>query len=503
MKIQEHIDKIKELQDNSNFIILNNPFSNPTFVKKMSLPIVKLGKSQEYPLKLFYEVISNLKSYDLVNMKDNESIKITLQIKKFATSIKALNNNNFYTDIKNAAHYLLNTNVTFKDVKGLSTTLSIFTKIKTDEKGKLVVFMDAELAQVILNVQEKGNFSFLKEYLFELQNSQAIKLYPFFKSWANFGKFESTVDNFKKLFGFDTSGYDRFSKLELRVLIPAMKEINEKTDIMISYSTLGENLDSLRPKVKGIIFNISMKDKMLPPNAQYLEDVEQLIVMAGVSTEDEKIMPQKQNVLDDLPDNQVLYSLMDKFTINTNPDPIDVQNKVDNLVREGGYEAVKQGLLDLLASNPTNIKGLSFFTMKTLLANKGLSTQKKVAKTEKIAEVKVKVMSQKDKDFIYRIEQHYQRDKDAHYQKIYENLSENEKNKHLKTIWEQEKNKQIFFNNGQIKSPNNYAIDLVGEKITFPNGYNHQESVRNYALINFKAVIDFDKEGKILLMQRK
>jgi len=51
--------------------------------------------------------------------------------------------------------------------------------IHDEGSGKIQLFIVRDLAQKILEVNERENFSFLKENFFRLQNSQSIKLYPF------------------------------------------------------------------------------------------------------------------------------------------------------------------------------------------------------------------------------------------------------------------------------------------------------------------------------------
>jgi len=60
----------------------------------------------------------------------------------------------------------------------VSTTI-ISQMIHDEGSGKIQLFIVRDLAQKILEVNERENFSFLKENFFRLQNSQSIKLYPF------------------------------------------------------------------------------------------------------------------------------------------------------------------------------------------------------------------------------------------------------------------------------------------------------------------------------------
>lgn len=259
------------LQSNPNFVILNNPLANPKFIRAVSKGEKKALSSKEtYTPKLFFEIASKLTQSDLEKIREdngrineNASISVDINIKQFAEAIGATKNNNFYADLKNTATYLANIQIPFVDANGkLSFVGIVNNKTKFDEKGSMTLFVDGEMAEIILDVKDKENFSFLKEYYYGLQNGQALKLYPFFKSWVNKGKYETDLERFKKDFGFDTSGYDRFNKLEKYVLNPAIEEINERSDIIVKYVTTGENLESKRPRIKGLIFYIKAKEKL-------------------------------------------------------------------------------------------------------------------------------------------------------------------------------------------------------------------------------------------------
>jgi hypothetical protein len=80
-------------------------------------------------------------------------------------------------------------------------------------------------------------------------------------SWRNKGAVEMNLDHFKRKFGCNSKGYSRFKNLKTYVLDPAITEINEKTDLNITYKLLGDNLTGIRPRVTGLQFFITEKVK--------------------------------------------------------------------------------------------------------------------------------------------------------------------------------------------------------------------------------------------------
>jgi plasmid replication initiation protein len=262
--------QIESLQNDANYVIGDNPISTAKFMRAISKGEYKpLSVKDTYTPKLFYEMVSRIKPQDLENIKINENIEIEIEVKKFAEAIGAINNNNFYNDIKNTAEYLSDIKVVFKTYDGFNTRVGLVSKTKTDEKGKITLYVDSELARKILDVKDNGNFSFLKSNVFVLQSGQAIKLYPFLKSWLNKGIYttypkdgKTGLETFKEQLGYNTSGYIRYNTFRSKVLEPAITEINEKTDINVSYQPTGDNLDSKKPRIDGLIFYIKAKDKI-------------------------------------------------------------------------------------------------------------------------------------------------------------------------------------------------------------------------------------------------
>ena len=251
---------IDDLQNNPNYIILNNPLSALKFIRKTDK-----GKEQTltevYLPKLFYEIISRLKPEHLDGISKSENIKLTISIKDFLNSVDAANSKNLYTHVIDCVDRLQTTQIKWTEnaVEKAATIISYYEH--HDKSGEIEVQIHSELAKKVLELTHNNHFSFLKNYLQKLNNAQAIKLFPYFMSWRNKGMVEMTLEAFKKRFGCEGSGYNKFSNLKLRVLDPAITEINDKTDLDVSYKPLGVNMTGIRPRVIGLQFFIKEKAK--------------------------------------------------------------------------------------------------------------------------------------------------------------------------------------------------------------------------------------------------
>ena len=497
---------IESLQNSSDFVILNNPLASPKFVRRISKTETKAISVKEiYAPKLFFEVASRLKPADLEQIKMTESVAIEINIKQFAEAIGSTNSSNFYTDIRNTAEYLSDLKMSFIGNDGLLTTVGVFNKTKTDEKGKIIVFVDGELAQRILDVREKGNFSFLKEYIFGLKTGQAIKLYPFFKSWLNHGRYETGLDRFKEQFGYNTKGYTRFNRFVTFVLEPATKEINEKTDIIVTYETTGENLDGLRPRVTGLIFWITAKEKTkILPTGQ----VHTATPKATIEPTPEPIEatpPQEQpkhataqavaTANPNEPTTEEITAILSKIDPKITPEQVAVLVEFYSPVRL--WEMAKQASIE---HKKTPIKNLiGFIKSSADMLGLGLwKKEKEKAKQEQEKAEKVKA-EQATKKLLEQITTKYKEDKANYIKAQYEKATEEQKAEAVEMVWNEQSNKRILFQNENKATPNSYGKEKIKELVAFPEGYNERAWIKNHALKTFGVQVDFDQDGQMIL----
>lgn len=69
-----------------------------------------------------------------------------------------------------------------------------------------------------------------------LESKHSIVLYEFIKDYFKLGKIRCTISDYRKLMGVQDDQYKNFAMLKKRTLDIAVNEINEKTDITISYA---------------------------------------------------------------------------------------------------------------------------------------------------------------------------------------------------------------------------------------------------------------------------
>ena len=120
----------------------------------------------------------------------------------------------------------------------------------------VTVRFSKELIEHISEVYE--NFTRYKiENIAKLNSQYSIRLYELLVSWLSAEKtpiFE--IQEFREQLGLNPDEYDRIQNLKQRVLLPAIEQINENTDITVSHKQhkAGRN-------IKGFSFTIKAKKK--------------------------------------------------------------------------------------------------------------------------------------------------------------------------------------------------------------------------------------------------
>jgi Initiator Replication protein len=253
---------IREIQNNPDYIILNNPLAAPKFVRQIGRNKEERPTTDIYTQKIFFEIVSKLTPAHLENT-DEKYIQLDFNVSEFLDTLGIEKKENYYKNILNSLYDMQNLTVKYETDEKIGS-YSVIPDIEYKKnKGDLTLDLNRKLVEKILDIRNNENFSFLKRHLYLLQNGHAIKIFPYLVSWKNRGMVELSIEHFKKIFGYDTEGYSLFNKLKIRVIEPAIKEITEKTTLDVTYKLIGSNLDGQRPRIKAIRFLISEKKQKL------------------------------------------------------------------------------------------------------------------------------------------------------------------------------------------------------------------------------------------------
>ena len=153
-----------------------------------------------------------------------------------------------------------------------------YAKYKEGE-GYLIISIDKHLKPYLLQLKEQFSKVPLK-HLFKLRSTYAVRLYELLKQYENTGYRVDYLPDLREMLGVEPNEYPRFDNFERRVLKQAIKEINEKTDLEVSYKK-----KKTGRKITHIEFEIRLKqgctsqeevDSLEDINTQSLEAVSDL-----------------------------------------------------------------------------------------------------------------------------------------------------------------------------------------------------------------------------------
>ena len=159
-------------------------------------------------------------------------------VKEFAEFIGVDKNKNIYREVTDITKRLLDRKSFRIDDIENNTVLQInwiaSVKYKINE-GYLDIEISRNLRPYLL--QLKSNFTSLQlKTAASLSSFYAIRLYELMKQYVKIGKRTISVDELRSYLGIDGSKYKFYKDLRVYAVDIAMREINEKTDIKVSYS---------------------------------------------------------------------------------------------------------------------------------------------------------------------------------------------------------------------------------------------------------------------------
>lgn len=490
--------EIEALQQNPDYIIMNNPLASPKFVRAISKSEQKTI-TEIYTPKVFYEIVSKLKPEHLVGIANNQNITVEIVIKDFLREIGAEKTKN-YQHLITSVETLQTTILKWRDDKGEHRSPIVAFSTHDRNSSIIQVQVHEKLVKLILDVKEKGNFGFFKRNVHKLQNAQAVKLYPFFKAWLNYGRYETTLIRFKEHFGYNTSGYQRFAALEKYVLMPALEEINDKTDIRLSYEKVGENLQGIKPRVTGLIFYIKPKDKTKSLPAPDASPLQEFVLTAEYEEQPIEAKSQQDNLSAlTVEEFAQLFVLFKEIWIDQRPEALTGKLLIDGYVTNYGKEAVFDtfaGLIDTKAK----VKSVAFFTPELFSHYKGYRDKKEEKRQHERVKLTEKQQQQADVERMRVILADFDRREHAYFLQAYDKIAEEDRTALLAQLRQKLPDNPLLF--GDDTHPTEWRKREVGSYyVTNHTPYNRRLTFQKIAEREFGAHIDFDEKGVPFLVK--
>ena len=178
---------------------------------------------------------------------NQEIFYIDIKSIKDLSGIKATNNKQLKENLLKIKKTDIDFNILGKDKKRQWGSYSLLGQVGFDETTNLVRF--GFTPTIRLTLRDPEMFSLLDLSLFkDLKSKYSIALYELAVDYIGAEIPEMTVDIFRELMGIQPHQYSDNGMLKSLVIFPAIKEINLKTDIDITYfqKTLGIKIISIK-----------------------------------------------------------------------------------------------------------------------------------------------------------------------------------------------------------------------------------------------------------------
>lgn len=212
--------------------------------------------------KMFLIMLSTIKKDDTMIRQTTFRVKDIAELMKVTPEL-------LYRDLPKLCKSIIGKVVEVKNPNGDWEMFNIITYAKyKSRQGIITLEINKKSEPYLIQLKEFFTAFKLENALF-LDSKYAIRIYQLAKSNIYKGEFIITMDEFKKKLKLTQKSYSAFSNINLKVLTPAIKEINSKTDININIETIkvGRKVDSLKIEVsksKGnkqkVIYNTNKKE---------------------------------------------------------------------------------------------------------------------------------------------------------------------------------------------------------------------------------------------------
>jgi plasmid replication initiation protein len=224
-----------------------------------------------------------------IHVNDNELKVYTLSIKEFCESL-GITGNNQYTRLRQTTLGLMRKafQIQLEDDVVQVSWLSYVRYNKN--KGTVDLQFAPFLKPYLLEL--KRNFTtYSLDNVIKLKHSYSIRLYELVKQYQTIKERTFRLDDLLQKLGLEESSYTSFGNLKLRVLTPALKELNKKTDLSLEVEQIkeGRKVVALRFIIHSKANPFSVLEGRKTVETEGIEKVREFLAMHQLEASDKLI----------------------------------------------------------------------------------------------------------------------------------------------------------------------------------------------------------------------
>lgn len=241
------------INDSDKFMYKSNNLTESNYILSLNEQrLILLGIKKLRPKY----VNTSLKPSQLKTLAAKEEFStIRIYVNEFKETFN-LNSNNMYSVLEKTANSLFNRYFPYKEDDGTYGNKRWVITCGYNRKERfveLVFHPDLILDLLIFSRDRQYNKSNFNNY-YELTGSYSFRIFELLNNYAYTGERIFELEDFRKKIGLEDKKYKRFSELNRSVIKPTIEELNEKTDLSITY-TVGRKGRT----VNSLIFKMSKK----------------------------------------------------------------------------------------------------------------------------------------------------------------------------------------------------------------------------------------------------
>lgn len=184
-----------------------------------------------------------------MNPKSDQQV-FEFSVSEFVNQFPEVNADRAYTQIKSAIERISERWVKTEDERHVTKFRWVSSQTYFKKEGRFKIALTNEIMPYL--TQLKGQFTqYQLNHISGFSSVHTIRLYELFTQYKRLGDRYISVEDLKKWLQLEDK-YDRYNNLNQWVLLPALSEINEKSDLFVEYEPIKKGR-----KVTGIEFNIT------------------------------------------------------------------------------------------------------------------------------------------------------------------------------------------------------------------------------------------------------
>ena len=184
-----------------------------------------------------------------MNPKSDQQV-FEFSVSEFVNQFPDVNADRAYTQIKSAIERISERWVKTEDERHVTKFRWVSSQTYFKKEGRFKIALTNEIMPYL--TQLKGQFTqYQLNHISGFSSVHAIRLYELFTQYKRLGERYISVEELKKWLQLEDK-YERYNNLNQWVLIPALSEINEKSDLFVGYEPIKRGR-----KIIGVEFNIT------------------------------------------------------------------------------------------------------------------------------------------------------------------------------------------------------------------------------------------------------